>query len=348
MEFVERPWIGSGVTCLTGNNLLMLMETNLVLKIFHVVYHKDPCWAHCFSYFTLMISLIHPACYLSSYSLMTQTYFFHIDRDPQILLDTVNNELEFVQDLIYANKLSLNIAKTQYMVFKNNQTRSLPGHITINNVNLKQTECTKFLGLYIDNDLSWKSHINHLCKLLSRNTGILYKLKDFFPINILQTLYGTLINSYIYYGILAWGNSTSSLLDRILHIQKRAIRIVNRKPLLAHTNELFLSNKVFKITDLFLFNVGVFMYKLSLNDLPDVFSTLFMRNDAFHTYPTRQSHSYHLPRTRTVFAQKTIKYNGPKFWNELPCEIITSPSLYVFKKNLKSFLLQKYSTSNHV
>ena len=273
-------------------------------------------------------------------------FFSH--RDPQILLDTVNNELEFVQDWIYANKLSLNIAKTQYMVFKNNQTRSLPGHITINNVNLKQTECTKFLGLYIDNDLSWKSHINHLCKLLSRNTGILYKLKDFFPINILQTLYGTLINSYIYYGILAWGNSTSSLLDRILHIQKRAIRIVNRKPLLAHTNELFLSNKVFKITDLFLFNVGVFMYKLSLNDLPDVFSTLFMRNDAFHTYPTRQSHSYHLPRTRTVFAQKTIKYNGPKFWNELPCEIITSPSLYVFKKNLKSFLLQKYSISNHV
>ena len=104
-------------------------------------------------------------------------FFFH--RDPQTLLDIVNNELKFVQDWIHANKLSLNIKKTQYMVFKNNQVNPLPGHITINNVEIQQTECTKFLGLYIDNDLSWKSHINYLCKLLSRNTGILYKLKDF-------------------------------------------------------------------------------------------------------------------------------------------------------------------------
>ena len=230
------------------------------------------------------------------------------------------------------------------MVFKNNQINPLPGHVTINNVDLQKTECTKFLGLYIDNDLSWKSHINHLCKILSRNTGILYKLKDFFPSNILKTLYGTLINSYIYYGILAWGNSTSFLLERILNIQKRAIRIVNQKPFLAHTNELFLSNKVFKISDLFLFNVGIFMYKLSTNDLPGVFSTLFVRNEYFHSYPTRQSHSYHLPRTRTVFAQKTIKYNGPKFWNELPSEVITSPSLHVFKNKLKCFLLQKYNS----
>ena len=269
-------------------------------------------------------------------------FFSHCN--PQTLLDTVNNELKFVQDWIYANKLSLNIAKTQYMVFKNNQINPLPGHVTINNVDLQKTECTKFLGLYIDNDLSWKSHINHLCKILSRNTGILYKLKDFFPSNILKTLYGTLINSYIYYGILAWGNSTSFLLERILNIQKRAIRIVNQKPFLAHTNELFLSNKVFKISDLFLFNVGIFMYKLSTNDLPGVFSTLFMRNEDFHSYPTRQSHSYHLPRTRTVFAQKTIKYNGPKFWNELPSEVITSPSLHVFKNKLKCFLLQKYNS----
>ena len=232
------------------------------------------------------------------------------------------------------------------MVFKNNQVNPFPGHVSVGNVELQQTACTKFLGLYIDNDLSWKSHINYLCKLLSRNTGILHKLKDIFPNNILQTLYGTLINSYIYYGILAWGNTSSFLLDKILQIQKRAIRIVNRKPFLAHTNELFLSNKVFKITDLFLLNLGVFMYKLFLNTLPGAFSNMFIRNEDLHTYPTRHSHSYRLPRTRTVFAQKTIKFTGPKFWNELPNEVITSPSLNVFRKKLKKKLLHKYNTTN--
>ena len=195
---------------------------------------------------------------------------FYSHRDPQFLLNKVNNEIEFVQDWICANKLSLNINKTHYMVFSNT-VNSLPGHIFINNVTLRQIECTKFLGLYIDDDLSWKSHISYLCKLLLRNTGILYKLKEIFPIPILQTVYATLITSYIHYGILAWGNSSSFLLNKILHIQKRAIRIVNHKHFLAHANMLFFTNNVLEITDLFLYNVGIFMYKLLQNDLPDVF-----------------------------------------------------------------------------
>ena len=266
---------------------------------------------------------------------------FYSHRDPQFLLNKVNNEIKFVQDWIYANKLSLNINKTHYMVFSNT-VNSLPGHILINNVTLQQIECTKFLGLYIDDDLSWKSHISYLCKLLSRNTGVLYRLKEIFPIPILQTVYATLITSYMFYGILAWGNSASFLLNKILHIQKRAIRIVNHKHFLAHTNMLFFTNNVLKITDLFLYNVGIFMYKLSTKDLPDVFLPMFRRNNEIHTYPTRQRQSFHLPRTRTVFAQKTITYNGPRFWNDLPNELIVSPSFRIFKRKLKTFLLGRY------
>ena len=61
------------------------------------------------------------------------------------------------------------------------------------------------------------------------------------------------------------------------------------------------------------------MYKLSKNDLPDVcFAYMFRKNNEIHTYPTRQRQSFHLPRARTIFAQKTITYNGPRFWNDLP------------------------------
>ena len=251
--------------------------------------------------------------------------------------------MKLVQNWIHANKLSLNVNKTQYMVFSNT-LKSLPGDIMINNVILQQTECTKFLGIYIDSDLSWKSHIHYLCKLLSRNTGVLYKLKHIFPTGILQTIYATLITSYMYHGILAWGNCASFLLDKILHIQKRSIRIVNRTSFLAHTNELFFTNKVFKITDLFLYNLGMFMYKLLINELPEAFMTMFKKNNEIHTYPTRQRDSFHLPSTRTVFAQKQIIFTGPRFWNDLPNEIMISPSLYVFKRRVKLLLLQKYNT----
>ena len=85
------------------------------------------------------------------------------------------------------------------------------------------------------------------------------------------------------------------------------------------------------------------MYHLSVKELPEVFSHMFRRNSQIHTYPTRQSDAYHLPRTRTTFAKKTIMFTGPKYWNDLPMEITHSPSLYVFKRKLKLLLFNQYT-----
>ena len=87
------------------------------------------------------------------------------------------------------------------------------------------------------------------------------------------------------------------------------------------------------------------MYKLSTNSLPEIFLQMFRRNRSLHTYPTRQSNAYHLPRTRTIFAQKTIMYIGPSYWNALPTEIIESPSLYTFKSKLKELLFKTYDVN---
>ena len=109
---------------------------------------------------------------------------FYSHPNPQSLLSIVNNELKLVQNWINANKLSLNVDKTHYILFSNS-LKLLPGNVLIDNTNLIQVQSTKFLGIYIDSDLSWKIHVNYLCKLLSRNTGILNKLKHDFPAHIL-------------------------------------------------------------------------------------------------------------------------------------------------------------------
>ena len=271
----------------------------------------------------------------------TNLFFSH--RNPNTLTLILNNELTHVQSWIHANKLSLNIDKTHYMLFSNS-LQVIPNDIIINDINLKQVDSTKFLGLHIDSDLSWKTHINFLCKILSRNTGILNKLKHFFPSHILQTIYSTLISPYLNYGILAWGNSSKLLLDSLFILQKRAIRIVNHAEYLSHTIDLFRNNKVLKLIDLFNYNVGIFMHKLSTNELPEVFLQMFTRNNSVHNYPTRQHDAYHLPRTRTIFAQKTIMFTGPKYWNDLPQDVSGCVSLYPFKRKLRMHLLNSYST----
>ena len=118
----------------------------------------------------------------------------------------------------------------------------------------------------------------YLSKVLSRNTGILNKLKHIFPTQIMLSIYSTLITPYLNYGILVWGNATKNSLDVLFHVHKRAIRNANHAGYLSHTNALFRNNRILKITDLFYYNVGIFMYQLSVNELPDVFAHMFRRN----------------------------------------------------------------------
>ena len=88
------------------------------------------------------------------------------------------------------------------------------------------------------------------------------------------------------------------------------------------------------------------MYELSKDNLPDAFVPLFQRNNTIHSYPTRQSNHFHLPRTRTVFANKTIIFTGPKFWNSLNNELVESPSINSLKRKLRCFLLSKYTVAH--
>ena len=100
-----------------------------------------------------------------------------------------------------------------------------PGQILLNQIPITRVNSTKFLGLYIDDHLTWNTHLTHLKKLISRNTGVIYKLKSIFPKRILLMLYSTLILPHLNYGILAWGSSAKNQIDKILLTQKR----INKK-----------------------------------------------------------------------------------------------------------------------
>ena len=110
-------------------------------------------------------------------------YFFS-HKNPQTLLETVNSELKNIVLWIHANKLSLNLQKTNYMLFSNS-IKIVPGDVLFNNVRIERVTSTKFLGLYIDEKLNWKIHVDNLCKLLSKNVGVIYKLRSVFPQEVL-------------------------------------------------------------------------------------------------------------------------------------------------------------------
>ena len=228
------------------------------------------------------------------------------------------------------------------MLFSNSLD-ALPANIMFDNTPLEVVPFIKFLGITVDNKLSWKYHIDNSCKIISRNIGIINKLKFHFPPSSLLMLYSSLILPYLNYGILVWGNTHQTLLDRLLLLQKKSLRIIYNSVILSHTDPLFVDSRLLKINDLYLFHLGQFMYKYNSNTLPRIFDAMFPQNRSFHHYPTRRSNEFHLPFFRTLLAKKTFMYDGPRFWNSLSEDIINSPSLNSFKKKLKIFLLKSYT-----
>ena len=105
-----------------------------------------------------------------------------------------------------------------------NSIDALPVNIVFDDTPLEVVSFIKFLGVTVDNKLSWKYHIDNTCKIISRNIGIINKLKyHFSPSSLaLLMLYSSLILPYLNYGILAWGNTHQTLLDKLLLLQKKS------------------------------------------------------------------------------------------------------------------------------
>ena len=139
------------------------------------------------------------------------------------LMYQMNKELSKVVDWFRANKLSLNINKTNYMIFhaKNKKTSGCDHPICINNEPLNLVQKTKFLGVIIDSQLTWRYHIAHVANKISKSIGIISKAKKYVTKSILRNLYYTFIYPYISYCNSVWALASHSLLNMIHILQKK-------------------------------------------------------------------------------------------------------------------------------
>ena len=109
----------------------------------------------------------------------------------------MNNELKKVKQWLDVNKLSLNIDKTNFKIFKSTQHSSLGTvNIKIGNQPVKQSRYVKFLGVLLDENLSWKYHLSELSKKLARTCGMFFKIRHFLPVDVMICLYNSLFSSF--------------------------------------------------------------------------------------------------------------------------------------------------------
>ena len=214
--------------------------------------------------------------------------------------------------------------------------------ISINGEALTQVSEALFLGVLLDDCLSWKSHISLVAHKISKSIGIIYRSSYFLSKTSLRTLYNSLVLPYLYYCNLVWGSTYKRNLKRLTILQKRAIRMVSRSGCDAHTDPIFKELKYLKLNGIHLLQLGQFMYSFITGNLPTKFDSFFSVNKCIHSYNTRYASFFRLPLCRTNISQFSISFQGPKFFNTLSSEIKNSPTLMSFKYKLKDFLINNY------
>ena len=166
---------------------------------------------------------------------------------------------------------------------------------------------------------------------------IFLQCSNFLSIHSLRTLYNSMILPYLYYCNLAWAGTYKSNLQRIVTLQKRALRIVSNSTYIAHTGPIFKELKLLKFHDIHSFQLGTFMFSFENSTLPSKFNNFFLLNSQIHNYNTRNAQSFRLPLCRTNTRKFSIYFQGPNFYNSLNSDITSSPSSASFKRKLKEF-----------
>ena len=158
--------------------------------------------------------------------------------DLKELCTEVSNELNKVNDWFNIKKLSLNLNKTNFMLFVNSRS-SVYAAITIKNTRLEGVYIAKNLGIYIDKNFTWKHHVSYVLSKLSKCAGILCRVQPLLGREPLCELYCTLFLPYITYCSMVWGNTYHSNILPIFIKQKKAMRIVCKVKSDHHSSELF-------------------------------------------------------------------------------------------------------------
>ena len=224
----------------------------------------------------------------------------------------------------------------------------------------------------MDEHLNWKKQIANVTKKISRGVGILAKLRSYLDPKLLKNLYHCIVVSHLSYGVEAWGSANVSDLEKILILQKKAVRILTGNKYfqiygedaapLPRSEPLFKTLDILKFDDIFKVSIAKFIYCSLAHENPAVFWDWFTYSHLIHNHATSSStqvinSNYFdvgvVENTKFLFTKrshlvnyggKMIQVYGPTLWNSLPKEIHDLTSLPTFTDNIKKYFVAQYDS----
>jgi len=285
---------------------------------------------------------INDFCKLDIYGKMLtfadDTVLLYSNSDLNTLLQQINSDLIKIEKWFVSNYLTLNLNKTKYIHFNLRNTDlnlNLKYHTsscynnTDNSCNchtLQSVKSIKYLGLYIDHNLKWKTHINELSKKLRFVLFKLSHLKNKLSSSFLKTLYFAWFFPLLNYGAIVWGGEYKTNLQPLISIQNKCFNILNHNNL--QNYPLFRNLNLLPIRHNAYYRIILYLYRNRSICPPPV-----------NSYITRSNDTFQVPKFSKDIFTKHFFYLAPKLYNKLPVSLTSINRYSTFKRNLFNFLI---------
>ena len=289
------------------------------------------------------------------------TSILHCNKSLKRINQEINHDLKLINIWLRTNKICLNTTKTEIILFRSkfwdeptkqtdkNKPKELqrPKHLNfrISGQRIHPVTSVKYLGVILDQHLSWEKHVNQLLPKLSRANGLLAKVRHSVNTETLLNVYYGLFHSHLTYASMIWGQNPTESINKLCILQNKALRIISFKGPRETADPLYNSLKILKFEDVMNLQNCMFTTKLLIGKLPKALNNLFKFVN-HQAYDTRALFKLEVQRPiGATYGTNSITNRIIKCWNEvipninLPRE---NCSVIQVKKSVRKYLETKY------
>ena len=253
--------------------------------------------------------------------------------------------LKEISQWFLLNRLSLSLSKSNFILF-HGKRKDPARHIdclNIGNDSIPRVESATYIGLTIDEVLSWEPHIATLCRSLIKYFSVFYNIRQHVNDSLARTIYFACLYSRIAYGIEVYGSASDNNINRIQRLQNKLMKLLTKKEPRYCTNTLHSGLNILKVKDIYETSVLKFTFNcVNGNPIPK-FSEFFRQQDNLHGHNTRQRRNLTRKRINTEIGRATTHFTGATLWNNLPSQLTDIKTVHSFKRNLFKHYVSKYS-----
>ena len=261
----------------------------------------------------------------------------------ELLQTSMKDAIERLYSWLRVNRLKINLGKTNFVIF----SRSPDFYPWFQDIAtqygaLKRVCSYKYLGVYIDDVLSFKRHVHYVCKTVSRNLGIMRKLKHFFPPFVMRLLYYSLIHPYILYCSSVWLGTFPSIARPIRVLQNNAVRLLDGLQPRDSVRNVYERVKILPASGLRELYTLLFIFRIQRGINLPCFDSLANLRSSVHDYDTRSSVEINIPLVVSARSMFSLLHRGIRSWNHLDQNIKNIGDISSFKIVIKGMLFSKY------